>query len=95
MERVEVTFIKHFSNSNRSKGMNILRPKKRKERHRVTFSVGFLVGCTFALILALVLIIRARNILDDENNEGRVLYMETMFPLYRSNPCSCYYVLES
>ncbi|KAK6159909.1 hypothetical protein DH2020_003290 [Rehmannia glutinosa] len=80
MERVEVTFIKHFSNSNRSKGMNILRPKKKKERHRVTFSMGFLVGCTIALILALALIIRARNILD---NAGRVLYMETMFPLYR------------
>ncbi|KAL2226170.1 UNVERIFIED_CONTAM: Phosphate transporter PHO1 [Sesamum indicum] len=79
MERVEVTFIKHFSNSNRSKGMNILRPKKKRERHRVTFSMGFLVGCTFALIMALVLIIRARNLLD---KAGRVLYMETMFPLY-------------
>ncbi|KAL0421027.1 UNVERIFIED_CONTAM: Phosphate transporter [Sesamum latifolium] len=42
-------------------------------------SAGFLVGCTFALIMALVLIIRARNILD---KAGRVLYMETMFPLY-------------
>ncbi|KAK4485541.1 hypothetical protein RD792_008183 [Penstemon davidsonii] len=40
---------------------------------------GFLVGCTLALILALALIIRARNILD---HEGRVIYMETMFPLY-------------
>ncbi|KAK4430026.1 Phosphate transporter [Sesamum alatum] len=79
MERVEVTFIKHFSNSNRSKGMNILRPKKKRERHRVTFSMGFLMGCTFALIIALFLIIRARNLLD---KAGRVLYMETMFPLY-------------
>ncbi|KAL0282205.1 UNVERIFIED_CONTAM: Phosphate transporter [Sesamum angustifolium] len=79
MERVEVAFIKHFSNSNRSKAMNILRPKKKRERHRVTFSMGFLVGCTFTLIMALVLIIRARNLLD---KAGRVLYMETMFPLY-------------
>ncbi|KAL6547085.1 hypothetical protein OROMI_022806 [Orobanche minor] len=69
----------HFSNANRSKGMNILRPKKRKERHRVTFSMGFLVGCTISLIMALILIARARNLL---NNSGRVLYMETMFPLY-------------
>ncbi|CAL5321976.1 unnamed protein product [Camellia sinensis] len=30
MDRVEATFIKHFSNSNRSKGMNILRPKVKK-----------------------------------------------------------------
>ncbi|KAL3819509.1 hypothetical protein ACJIZ3_005414 [Penstemon smallii] len=79
MERVEVTYIKHFSNSNRSKGMSILRPKARRERHRVTFYMGLLVGCTVALILALALIIRARNILD---HEGRVIYMETMFPLY-------------
>ncbi|KAG8366379.1 hypothetical protein BUALT_Bualt17G0073600 [Buddleja alternifolia] len=79
VERVEVTFIKHFSNSNRSKGMNILRPKKKREQHRVTFSTGFLVGCTVSLILALILIVRARKILD---KQGQDLYMETMFPLY-------------
>ncbi|XP_057777194.1 phosphate transporter PHO1 homolog 3-like [Salvia miltiorrhiza] len=79
MERVEAMFIKHFSNSNRSKGMNILRPKRKRETHRITFSMGFLFGCTIALIIALVLIIRARNILD---KQGRVIYMETMFPLY-------------
>ncbi|MBA0828420.1 hypothetical protein Goarm_013096, partial [Gossypium armourianum] len=38
MERVETTFIKHFSNANRSKGMSILRPKVKRERHRTTFS---------------------------------------------------------
>ncbi|XP_039047093.1 phosphate transporter PHO1 homolog 3-like [Hibiscus syriacus] len=40
MERVEATFIKHFANSNRSKGMNILRPKARKQRHTTTFYNG-------------------------------------------------------
>ncbi|XP_039002352.1 phosphate transporter PHO1 homolog 7-like [Hibiscus syriacus] len=79
MERVEATFIKHFSNSNRSKGMNKLRPKKKKERHRISFGTGFFAGCTAALVLALVLIIHARNILD---KEGRAQYMESMFPLY-------------
>ncbi|KAL3631192.1 hypothetical protein CASFOL_024176 [Castilleja foliolosa] len=79
MERVEVIFIKHFSNSNRSKGMNVLRPQKRKERHRVTFYMGFLVGCTIALIMALILIIRARHLMD---HKGRTVYMNTMFPLY-------------
>ncbi|XWS10668.1 hypothetical protein CRYUN_Cryun38cG0017000 [Craigia yunnanensis] len=79
MERVEATFIKHFSNSNRSKGMNKLRPKSKKERHRISFSTGFLVGCTAALTLALILIIHARDILD---KEGRDQYMESMFPLY-------------
>lgn len=40
MERVEATFIKHFANSNRSKGMNVLRPKPRKQRHTTTFYTG-------------------------------------------------------
>ncbi|OMP14077.1 hypothetical protein COLO4_00332 [Corchorus olitorius] len=73
MERVEATFIKYFSNSNRSKGMNKLRPRTKKERHRISFS-------TVALTLALILLIRARDIL---SKAGRVQYMESMFPLYR------------
>ncbi|XP_038998301.1 phosphate transporter PHO1 homolog 3-like [Hibiscus syriacus] len=79
MERVEVTFIKHFSNSNRSKGMNKLRPKSKKERHATSFGTGFFAGCTVALILALILIVHARNILA---KEGRAQYMQIMIPLY-------------
>ncbi|KAJ7943423.1 Phosphate transporter PHO1-like protein [Quillaja saponaria] len=79
MERVEATFIKHFSNSNRSKGMRVLRPKAKRERHRITFSTGFFTGCTAALILALIWIVRAHDIL---NHEGSTQYMETLFPLY-------------
>uniref|UniRef100_A0A7N0TRC0 Uncharacterized protein n=2 Tax=Kalanchoe fedtschenkoi TaxID=63787 RepID=A0A7N0TRC0_KALFE len=79
MERVEATFIKHFSNSNRSKGMSLLRPKAKRERHRVTFSTGFFAGCTTALIVALILIIRARHIVEQHGSDQ---YMETMFPLY-------------
>ncbi|KAL5767859.1 hypothetical protein ACOSQ2_014642 [Xanthoceras sorbifolium] len=79
MWRVEDTFIKHFSNSNRRKGMNMLRPKAKKERHRISFSTGLFVGCTAALILALIFIIRARDIL---NTKGHKQYMENMFPLY-------------
>ncbi|RVW95601.1 Phosphate transporter PHO1-like 3 [Vitis vinifera] len=80
MERVEATFVKHFSNSNRSKGMNILRLKAMKERHRVTFSLGFFAGCTAALIVSLILIIRARHLLDLKEEGAQ--YMENMFPLY-------------
>ena len=40
MERVELTFTKHFSNSNRRKAMDTLRPKAKKERHRISFSIG-------------------------------------------------------
>ncbi|KAJ0240415.1 Phosphate transporter PHO1 5 [Hirschfeldia incana] len=79
MERVEATFIKHFTNGNRTKGMNILRPKAKRERHRVTFSTGFMAGCVFSLIVALLAIIRTRNVLQEE---GQNQYMNTMFPLY-------------
>lgn len=40
MERVEATFIKHFSNSNRGKGMKILRQKAKRDKHRLTFTLG-------------------------------------------------------
>ncbi|KAJ4850739.1 hypothetical protein Tsubulata_019304 [Turnera subulata] len=33
LEKVEATFIKHFSNSNRRKGMKSLRPKSKREKH--------------------------------------------------------------
>ncbi|CAL5396460.1 unnamed protein product [Camellia sinensis] len=79
MERVEATFIKHFANSNQRKGLNILRPRAMRERHRVTFTLGFLFGCTIAFIFALVLVMHARNIV---NYERKYQYMETMFPLY-------------
>ncbi|KAK8659293.1 hypothetical protein V6N13_029499 [Hibiscus sabdariffa] len=42
--------------------------------------LGFFGGCGFALIVALILNIRARHIL---GHDGTDQYMETMFPLYR------------
>ncbi|CAN7133791.1 unnamed protein product [Brassica rapa subsp. narinosa] len=79
MVRVESIFVEHFASSNRSKGMNLLRPIVKKERHRITFSTGFFVGCSVSLVIALVLFIHARNIM---GTAGQKLYMETMFPLY-------------
>nr|WET17601.1 SPX-EXS4 [Phoebe bournei] len=78
LERVEETFIKHFGNSNRRKGMNTLRPTARRERHRTTFLLGLSVGCSIALLVALILIVRAQTIY----KEGAEAYMNTMFPLY-------------
>jgi SPX domain protein involved in polyphosphate accumulation len=80
MLRVESTFVEHFAGLNRSKGMNLLRPKVKKEKHRITFSTGFFVGCTVSLVVALVMFIHARNIM---GAVGHKVYMETMFPLYR------------
>ncbi|KAL5716430.1 hypothetical protein ACHQM5_018119 [Ranunculus cassubicifolius] len=79
MERVEATFIKHFSNSNRRRGMKMLRHKEKKERHSTTFSLGVFTGCTIALIVTLSLIFRLRKIME---KEGFDRYMENMFPLY-------------
>ncbi|KAI3900717.1 hypothetical protein MKW92_003351 [Papaver armeniacum] len=79
MDRVEDSFIKHFSKSNRSKGMNILRSKKKKEKHTTTFSSGFFLGCTISLLICLILVINVRNLI---RKEGSATYMETMFPLY-------------
>lgn len=50
MERVESTFIKHFSNSNRGKGMKILRQKAKKEKHKVTFTLGQISATMYNLI---------------------------------------------
>ncbi|EOA38748.1 hypothetical protein CARUB_v10010925mg [Capsella rubella] len=79
MLRVESIFVEHFASSNRSKGMNLLRPKVTKEKHRTTFSTGFFVGCTVSLLIALGMFVHARNIM---GAAGHKLYMETMFPLY-------------
>ncbi|KAI4328482.1 hypothetical protein L6164_020834 [Bauhinia variegata] len=79
IERVEKAFIKHFANSNRSKGMGILRPSAKRERHRITFTTGFFAGCTIALLVALILIVRIRKI---DQHVGTTQYMATLFPLY-------------
>ncbi|KAF6171790.1 hypothetical protein GIB67_007311 [Kingdonia uniflora] len=79
IERVETTFIKHFSNANRGKGIRTLRPTARKEKHRTTFLLGFLSGCSVALVVAIIVLIHAKNVFQ---SEGRHRYMENMFPLY-------------
>ncbi|CAK9186064.1 unnamed protein product [Ilex paraguariensis] len=79
IERVEATFIKHFSNGNRRKGINRLRPQAKREKHKITFFLGLFSGCSIALVVAIIVLIQARDILQ---HEGRVQYMENIFPLY-------------
>ncbi|KAF6171810.1 hypothetical protein GIB67_007331 [Kingdonia uniflora] len=79
MESVENTFIHHFSNANRTKGIKALRPTPKKERHRISFTSGLLTGCSIALVVALIVLIQARNLFQSKETN---MYMETMFPLY-------------
>ncbi|KAL5807813.1 hypothetical protein ACOSQ3_028504 [Xanthoceras sorbifolium] len=79
VERVEATFVKHFANGNHRKGMDTLRPKAKKERHTITFFLGTFFGCSLALLVAVIVAIHARNVL---NSPGRHQYMENIFPLY-------------
>lgn len=79
IERVEATFIKHFVNGNRRKGMKSLRPQAKRETHRVTFFMGLFSGCSIALVAAIAVSIRAGNLLE---HEGRGQYMDNIFPLY-------------
>ncbi|MCD7447326.1 hypothetical protein HAX54_027190 [Datura stramonium] len=79
IERVEATFIKHFVNGNRRKGMKSLRPQAKRETHRVTFFTGLFSGCSIALVAAIAVSIRAGNLLE---HEGRGQYMDNIFPLY-------------
>ncbi|GJV02081.1 SPX and EXS domain-containing protein [Tanacetum coccineum] len=79
LDRVEAAFVKHFCNGNRHQAMNILRPKAKRERHRITFFVGCFFGCSLALVVAIISVIHLRDIL---NSEGRNQYMNTIFPLY-------------
>ncbi|XP_050373013.1 phosphate transporter PHO1 homolog 10 [Argentina anserina] len=79
MGRVEATFIKIFSHSNRRKGMKLLRPKAKTEKHKVSFLSGFFSGCSIALLVAIVLRIQAQKLMDKKDGTQ---YMENIFPLY-------------
>ncbi|KAF5748964.1 EXS family protein isoform 1 [Tripterygium wilfordii] len=79
MERVEVTFVKHFASGNRRKGMAILRPNARRERHKTTYFFGFFSGGAIALIVAIFVLLHARDVFQ---SAGRTQYMDNIFPLY-------------
>ncbi|TYJ37777.1 hypothetical protein E1A91_A05G399200v1 [Gossypium mustelinum] len=79
MERVEDTYAKHFANGNRRKGMKKLRPQAKRERHRITFLYGLFSGCSIALIVAIIVNLHARALL---NSVERDQYMVNIFPLY-------------
>ncbi|GJZ69500.1 SPX and EXS domain-containing protein [Tanacetum coccineum] len=79
IERTEAAFIKHFCNGNRSQGMDTLRPKATREKHRVTFFVGCFFGCVMALMVVIIVDMHTKDLL---KNEEKTQYMNTIFPLY-------------
>ncbi|KAJ0754392.1 putative SPX domain-containing protein [Helianthus annuus] len=79
IERVEAVFIKHFCNGNRHQGMDTLRPKAKRDKHRITFFVGCFFGLSLALTVAIIVSVHARDLL---KSQGRTQYMNTIFPLY-------------
>ncbi|KAF3662732.1 Phosphate transporter PHO1 -like protein 10 [Capsicum annuum] len=73
LDRVETTFIKHFSQSNRREGMKILRPKHKREKHR------FFSGCSIALLVAVILLRDDRKLIDKDEGTS---YLDKIVPLY-------------
>ncbi|KAL3367646.1 hypothetical protein AABB24_008811 [Solanum stoloniferum] len=80
LDRVETTFIKHFSQSNRREGMKILRPKHKREKHRITFMSGFFSGCSIALLVAVILLRDDRKLIDKDEGTS---YLDKIVPLYK------------
>ncbi|GMJ04663.1 hypothetical protein like AT1G69480 [Hibiscus trionum] len=79
LEKVEATFIKHFSNSDIQEGMKSLRPKTKKEKHSVTFWCGCFSGFSIALLIAVTLRIETKKLMEKEQGAS---YIVNIFPLY-------------
>nr|XP_009802318.1 PREDICTED: phosphate transporter PHO1 homolog 3-like isoform X5 [Nicotiana sylvestris] len=80
LNKVEATFIKHFSNFKQGDGIKLLRPKRKRENHRVRFLSGFFCGFSIALIIAVALVMQTRKLLDKKD---ATLYLDSIFPLYK------------
>ncbi|RZC72387.1 hypothetical protein C5167_035585 [Papaver somniferum] len=85
LERVEATFVKHFCNSNRRKGMKSLRPTAKKGKHKTTFLLGYFAGCTTALLVALILVINARKLVIKEGSTHLFAYIILHMLMYAVN----------
>ncbi|XP_057855602.2 phosphate transporter PHO1 homolog 10 isoform X4 [Cryptomeria japonica] len=82
--RVESTFTKYFTNGNHRNAMQVLRPLRKREKHRVTFLIGLFTGGSIALIAATVFLIRFFRIYEEG---GVTQYMDAVFPLYSILGC--------
>ncbi|KAK6782642.1 hypothetical protein RDI58_020438 [Solanum bulbocastanum] len=78
LNKVEATIVKHF-NSERGDDIKLVRPERKREKHSIRFLSGFFCGFSVALIMAIVLIIQTRKLLDKEE---ATVYLDIIFPLY-------------
>ncbi|TMW86889.1 hypothetical protein EJD97_020744 [Solanum chilense] len=78
LNKVEATIVKHF-NSGRGDDIRLVRPERKREKHSIWFLSGFYCGFSVALIMAIVLIIKTRKLLDKEE---ATVYLDSIFPLY-------------
>lgn len=67
MDRVEVSFIKHFANSNRKKGLNALKPKTKKQKHGVSASLGTKAVYIASFFVQFWLLLKSISILPDKS----------------------------
>ncbi|XP_042004851.1 phosphate transporter PHO1 homolog 9-like [Salvia splendens] len=79
MERLMAAFIEQFAQGNRGKGKKSMRLGGKREKRRITFLLGLFTGCSVALVIAVIVSMHARDLL---NHAGRDQYMESIFPLY-------------
>ncbi|KAM3282225.1 phosphate transporter PHO1 3-like isoform X1 [Capsicum chacoense] len=77
LNKVEATFVKKFSNSEQGDAIKLLTPKRKREKCSVRFVSGFFCGFSIALIMAVVLIIKTRKLLDKEE---ATVYLDSIFP---------------
>ncbi|KAK8567313.1 hypothetical protein V6N12_005909 [Hibiscus sabdariffa] len=73
LEKVEATFIKHFSNSDIQEGMTSLRPVTKKEKHSVTFWCGCFSGFSIALLIAVILRIETKKLMEKEQGTSYMM----------------------
>ncbi|KAK8522877.1 hypothetical protein V6N12_056570 [Hibiscus sabdariffa] len=73
LEKVEATFIKHFSNSDIREGMKSLRPVTKKEKHSETFWCGCFSGFSIALLIAVVLRIETKKLMEKEQGASYMM----------------------
>nr|XP_009802293.1 PREDICTED: phosphate transporter PHO1 homolog 9-like isoform X2 [Nicotiana sylvestris] len=69
----------YIGSSDEGDGIKLLRPKRKRENHRVRFLSGFFCGFSIALIIAVALVMQTRKLLDKKD---ATLYLDSIFPLY-------------